>query len=113
MKRLLIPLFFFLLAAGTAFAQETTLTLPTNDNTSAFNVMKNNGTSVFKVDGNGMITGDGSELANVKSLTANASGDMQMEITSYDRYNPTLVRQVSITAPAQGVIIVIVSGYWQ
>ncbi len=54
MKRLLIPLFFFLLATSTALPGKPH-TLPTNDNTSAFNVMKNNGTSVFKVVRNGMI----------------------------------------------------------
>lgn len=135
MKNLLTPLCFFLLAAGLAFAQETTLKLPTSDNHSSFNVTNSSDNVLLKVsaegktgigtstpstalDVNGIVTatqfaGDGSQLANVKSLTANAGGNMDMEVTSYNPYTPTLVKQVSINAPAQGVIIVIVSGYWQ
>ncbi len=44
-----------ILVAANCFAQSTTLTLPTSDNTSSFDVLKNNATNVLKVRGDGKV----------------------------------------------------------
>ena len=91
-------------------AQETKLELPTNDNTSSFNVTKNNGTSVFKVDGSGRMTGDGSGLSNVKPLANTTGGNQLCQITkNYAWYQN--VRSVTLTTPSSGKCFVIASGY--
>ncbi|MFC2082102.1 hypothetical protein ACFLQT_00065 [Bacteroidota bacterium] len=99
-----------ILIAGVTFAQETTLKLPTNDNTSSFNVTKNNGTSVLKVDGSGRMTGDGSGLSNLKSLLNSIGGDQRFQITAnYGSYNN--VRSVTLTVPSNGSCLAMASGY--
>jgi len=87
-----------------------TIQLNTNDNTSSLNITKNNGTSVFKTDGSGKITGDGSGLSNVKPLINYVGGDQRYQITAnYGSYNN--VRSVTMTAPSSGVCFVMASGY--
>ena len=91
-------------------AQETTLQLPTNDNTSSFNVTKNNGSSVLKVDASGRMTGDGSGLSNVKPLANTKGGNQMCQITkNYAWYQN--VRQVTLTTPSSGKCFVMASGY--
>lgn len=87
-----------------------TIQLNTNDNTSSIDIKKNNGTSVFKVDGSGRITGDGSGLSNVKPLINYVGGDQRYQITAnYGSYNN--VRSVTIDVPSSGVCFVMASGY--
>lgn len=106
----LLLIISILLFCGSLMAQETSLQLPTNDNTSSFNVTKNNGTSVFEVDGSGRMTGDGSGLSNVKPLIKTTGGNQLCQITeNYGSYKN--VRSVSITTPSSGVCFVMASGY--
>ena len=93
-----------------AFAQETSIQLPTNDNSSSFNITKNNGSSVFKVDGSGRMTGDGSGLSNVKPLAATVGGNQMCQITKNCGWYQD-VRSVSLTVPASGICFVMASGY--
>lgn len=112
MKKLkqFIFVFTFLISFSTLFAQETTLQLPTNDNTGSFNVTKNNGDSVFKVDGSGRMTGDGSGLSNVKPLMNTTGGNQLCQITqNYAHYQN--VRSVSIDVASSGKCFVMASGY--
>ena len=89
---------------------EKTIQLNTNDNTSSLNITKNNGTSVFKTDASGRITGDGSGLSNVKPLINYVGGDQRYQITAnYGSYNN--VRSVTLTAPSSGICFVMASGY--
>lgn len=91
-------------------AQQTNLKLPTNDNSSSFNVTKNNGSSVFKVDGSGRMTGDGSGLSNVKPLANTTGGNQLCQITkNYAWYQD--VRHVTLTTPSSGKCFVMASGY--
>lgn len=106
----LLNIILALLFTGVALAQETTLQLPTNDNTSSFNVTKNNGTNILKVDAGGRITGDGSGLSNLKSLLKSTGGKQRFQITAnYGSYNN--VRSVTFTAPSSGNCLVMASGY--
>lgn len=99
-----------IISSSTLLAQETTLKLPTNDNTSSFNVTKNNGSSVFKVDGSGRMTGDGSGLSNVKPLANTTGGNQLCQITkNYAWYQN--VRSVSINVASSGKCFVMASGY--
>jgi len=87
-----------------------TIQLNTNDNTSSIDITKNNGTSVFKVDGSGKVTGDGSGLSNVKPLINYTGGDQRYQITAnYGSYNN--VRFVTLDIPSNGVCFVMASGY--
>jgi hypothetical protein len=107
--RSIIAVFAICCIAYSLYAQETTLELPTNDNTSSFNVTKNNGTSVFKVDGTGRITGDGSGLSNTKPLINYIKGNQWVMINSnhgsYDN-----VRTVTLTVPGPGIVWAQASG---
>ncbi|MBU1099569.1 MAG: hypothetical protein KKA84_04115 [Bacteroidetes bacterium] len=109
-------LIFSILFTGIALAQETTLKLPTNDNTSSFNITKNNGTSVLKVDGSGKMTGDGSGLSNVKSVVAYAQGNQSVYfhegmIPGLNLYEAQKMREVTISCPGPGIIFASASGY--
>lgn len=89
---------------------EKRIHLNTNDNTSSFNITKDNDTNVFKVDASGRITGDGSALSNVKPLINYIGGNQRYQITSnYGSYNN--VRSVTLTVPSSGVCFVMASGY--
>jgi len=84
--------------------------LPTNDNTSSVKIMKNNGTSVFKVNGAGQMAGDGSGLSNIRGLANTVGGNFSYDITcNYGTYNN--VRSVTITTPSSGKCFVMASGY--
>jgi hypothetical protein len=108
--QLLIIVFAICCMAYTLSAQETTLSLPTNDNTSSFNITKDNGTSIFKVDGSGRITGDGSGLSNTKPLINYIQGNQMFHITkNYGHYDN--VRQVTLTVPGPGIVWATVTGY--
>jgi len=105
----------FLLSAN-LFSQETTLKLPTNDNTSSFNVTKENGVSLFKVLGNGELSGDGSGLLNVKPLVAYAQGNQSVYfheglIPGLNLYEAQIMREVTIHCPGPGIIFAQASGY--
>lgn len=103
-------LLLMILLSGEVIAQETSIQLPTNDNTSGFNVTKSNGTSVFKVDGSGKIAGDGSGLKNVRPVINYIGGNQMFQVTAnYGSYN--CVRSVTLTAPSNGVCFVMASGY--
>ena len=79
--------------------------LPTNNNTSCVNITRNNGTSVFKVNGAGQMYGDGSGLINVKAIANYVQGNSYYDITAnLNQYNN--IKQVSITVPTAGKIIV-------
>jgi len=108
----LLVLFFGLPIYG----QETTLQLPTDDNTSSFNVTKNNGTSVFKVDGSGCMSGDGSGLANTKSVVNYLQGNQYVRfhegaIPGLNLYEAQVMREVTISCPGPGVIWAHYGGY--
>lgn len=84
--------------------------LNTNDMNSSFEITKNNGSSVFKANGAGQLSGDGSGLKNVKSLINYVGGDQRFQITAnYGSFNN--VRQVTLSVPANGVCFVMASGY--
>ena len=105
-----------LLLNDAIFAQETTVQLPTNDNTSSFNITKNNGASVLKVNGSGQISGDGSGLSNVKSVTSYAQGNQSVYfhegmIAGLNLYEAQKMREVTISCPGPGVIFALASGY--
>ena len=87
---------------------EKTIQLNTNDNTSSLNISKSDGTSVFKVDGSGKITGDGSGLSNVKPLAAYAGGWLRHQLVSYWFWDN--VKEVTLTVPSSGIAIVLVTG---
>ncbi len=89
------------------------LQLPTSDNNSSLKVKNSNGNVVFGVDGRGLMNGDGSGLSNVRPLIAYAGGNSDVVITSYDPYNPTLVKNVVITVPGPGIILTQATGYIQ
>jgi len=113
-------------------AQETTVKLPTTDNTSSFNVTKSNNDIILKatadgyigigklipstaLDVNGVVTatqfkGDGSQLTNVKSLANTIGGNQRHQVLSnYGSWDN--VRQVTLTCPGSGTVIAIASGY--
>lgn len=69
---LLLPLLPLLAEIG--HPRETSLTLPINDKTSAFNVMKNNGTGMFQ--------GDGSGPSNVQSVVVFSKGGEEIRSTA-------------------------------
>lgn len=109
MKNKLIVFIYVLTCFLPTFAQETTLQLPTNDNTSSFNVTKNNGSSVFKVDGRGRITGDGSGLSNLRALVGTRGGNNYHHIVSnYGYYDK--VKEIPFYVPSSRVCFVIASG---
>ena len=88
----------------------TAVKLPTNDSNSSLKVTKANGAEVFKVDGTGRMTGDGSGLSNVKSQLKTIGGDQRHQVISnYGEYDN--VRTVSFTAPSRGSCFVMASGY--
>jgi len=87
--------------------------LNTSDANSSLAVTNSDDNVVFKVDGSGKMTGDGSGLSNVRPIVAYAGGNMDIIITSYNAYDPTLVKTVTITVPGPGVIIVQATGYIQ
>jgi hypothetical protein len=89
------------------------LQLPTDDDNSSFKVKNSNGNVVFGVDGRGLMNGDGSGLSNVRPLIAYAGGNSDVIITSYNPYDPTLVKYVEITVPGPGVILTQATGYIQ
>ncbi|MBI9073693.1 MAG: hypothetical protein JEY94_19005 [Melioribacteraceae bacterium] len=98
-----------ILITTTVYTQETNVQLNTNDNTSSFNVTKNSGTSVLKVDGSGKLTGDGSGLSNVKPLANYVGGNQNFQITAnYGFYDN--VREVSITVPGSGIVLATTAG---
>lgn len=100
----------FLITSISLTAQETTIQLPTNDNTSSLNVTKKNGSSVFKVNGAGQMAGDASGLSNVKSIANTTGGNQLCQITkNYAWYQN--VRSVTITTPSSGKCFVMASGY--
>lgn len=108
----LLVLFFGLPIYG----QETTLQLPTSDNTGSFNVTNSNGTSVFKVNGSGQISGDGSGLANTKTAVNYAQGNQLVKfhegaIPGLNLYEAQVMREVTINCPGPGVIIAHAGGY--
>lgn len=88
-----------------------TITLNTNDNTSSLNVTNSSSATVFKVDGSGRMTGDGSGLSNVRPVAAYAGGNYYFKLTSNDPYNPNLIKYVQLTVSGPGVIIVQATGY--
>ncbi len=107
---------FILLLSLPIMGQETTLTLPTNDNTSNFNITKQNGTSVLKIDGSGKISGDGSGLSNVKPVAAYAEGNLSVYfhegmIPGLNLYEAQIMREVTINCPGPGIIFAQASGY--
>ncbi|HOP46638.1 MAG TPA: hypothetical protein PK874_03155 [Desulfobacteraceae bacterium] len=73
-----IILSFILCLADIGSSEETSITLPTNDSTSSFNVKNQSGTDVFKVDGSGKITGNGSGLSNEALLARIATLESQV-----------------------------------
>jgi len=86
-----------------------TIQLNTQDINSSISIDDSSGTSLFKVYGNGRITGDGSGLSNVKPLINYIGGNQELRINSnYGSY--TNVRTVTFTVPASGVCFVIASG---
>ena len=88
----------------------TSLRLPTNNATSSLTVTKSSGAEVFKVDGAGRMTGDGSGLSNVKPLINYIGGNQRHQVLSnYGRYDN--VRTVTLTVPANGVCMAMASGY--
>jgi hypothetical protein len=114
-KNQLILVTIFIIAAN-IFPQETTLKLPTNDNTSSFNVTKENGVSLFKVFGNGELSGDGSGFSNVKPIVAYAQGNQSVYfhegmIPGLNLYEAQIMREVTIHCPGPGIIIAQASGY--
>ena len=107
-----------LYGTSNSFSQETTIKLPTTDDTSSFNVTAGNDATVLKAEANGNVdisgtmtattyVGDGSNLANVRPVAAYSGGNFDMELTSTEQ----VVKYVQFTVPAQGIIIVNVSGY--
>ncbi len=90
-----------------------TIQLNTSNASSSLNIVNSSSTPVFKVDGTGKMTGDGSGLSNVKSLIAYAGGNSNVIITSYNPYIPTLVTYVEITVPGPGIILAQATGYIQ
>jgi hypothetical protein len=91
----------------------TVLQLPTSDDNSSMKVKSSNGDVVFGVDGRGLMNGDGSGLSNVKPLIAYAGGNSDVVITSYNPYDPTLVKYVEIDVPGPGIILTQATGYIQ
>lgn len=87
--------------------------LNTSDANSSLAVTNSTDNVVFKVDGSGKMTGDGSGLSYVRPVVAYAGGNMDLAITSYNPYIPTLVKAVTITVEGPGVIIVQATGYIQ
>ncbi|QGY42990.1 hypothetical protein GM418_04750 [Maribellus comscasis] len=91
-------------------AEGTIVNLPTSNENSSFNIVKNNGTSVFKVNGAGQMAGDGSGLSNVRALADYIGGNQRYQITAnYGSYN--CVRQVTLTVPSSGICFAMASGY--
>ncbi len=116
MKTLSSTLFPILLISALSLAQETTVQLPTNDPNSSFNITKNNGTSVFKVEGDGRMSGDGSGLSNVKPVVAYAQGNQSVifhegAIPGLNLYEAQIMREVTISCPGPGIIFAQASGY--
>ena len=108
--------FIMLIMMGTMLAQETTIQLPTNDNTSSFNITKQNGTDLFSVDASGRMSGDGSGLSNVKPVVAYAQGNQSVifhegAIPGLNLYEAQIMREVTIDCPGPGIIIAQASGY--
>ncbi|MBU1012336.1 MAG: hypothetical protein KKG99_04975 [Bacteroidetes bacterium] len=95
---------------------QKTIALNTDDNTSSLNITKNNGTSVFKVDGSGAMTGDGSGLSNVRPKIAYAQGNLSVYfhegmIPGLNLYEAQIMREVTINCPGPGIIFAHASGY--
>jgi len=118
------------------FSDETAVTLPTNDDTSSFNVKKNDGTDVFKVDGSGRMTGDGSGLSNVRPIIVFSNGDdgaphhsifqttppyftyqgrgfvfLEGYIPGLNLYEAQIMKELTINCPGPGTILAQATGY--
>lgn len=84
--------------------------LNTNDALSSIEVTNATGASMFKVDGSGNMTGDGSGLSNVRPKINYIGGNQQFQITAnYGNYNA--VRTVVLEVPSNGVCFAMASGY--
>ena len=114
-------------------AEETSITLPTNDGTSSFTIKKNDGTEVFKVDGSGAMTGNGSGLSHVKPIVVFSNGDYDAPEHSVtvgaafyegrgfvftEGYPPGLnlyeaqaIKTLTINCPGPGIIVAQATGY--
>lgn len=135
--QVVIILSFILCLAVIGYAQETSVTLPTNDNTSSFNVKNQAGTDVFKVDGSGRMTGDGSGLSNVRPIVVFSNGDSgapehyivdttdegyfiyqgrgfvfrEGYIPGLNPYEAQIMKELTINCPGPGIIIAQATGY--
>ncbi|MCK9312114.1 MAG: hypothetical protein M0P26_07550 [Bacteroidales bacterium] len=95
---------------------EKIIQLNTNDATSSVNITKNNGTSVFKVDGTGRMAGNGSGLSNVVPKIGYAQGNQSVYfhegmISGLNLYEAQIMREVTINCPGPGIILAMASGY--
>ena len=81
-----IIIFFALISvfvlSGLINAQETSIVLPTNDNTSSFNVKKNNGTTVLKVDGSPASSDISTKNFEMKNINSSQEQTRDNEINS-------------------------------
>jgi hypothetical protein len=116
MKAAFLFLFILIVMVFIGYAQETTLRLPTSDNTSSFNVTKENNTSIFKVDGSGRMTGDGSGLSNVRPAVSYIQGNQSVYfhegmIPGLNLYEAQIMREVTINCPGPGIILAQAGGY--
>jgi len=134
---LFLSIMLFTLSGFTqvSFSEETAITLPTNDDTSSFNVKKNDGTDVFKVDGSGRMTGDGSGLSNVRPIIVFSNGDdglsqhnisqatpyfvyqgrgfvfLEGYISGLNLYEAQIMKELTINCPGPGTILAQATGY--
>jgi len=87
---------------------EKTIQLNADNSTSHIEITNSSGSSVFKVDGSGKMTGDGSGLSNVKPLAAYGNKhNHQILSNSWDWDN---VKEVTLTVPSSGIAIILVTG---
>ncbi|MBN1397179.1 MAG: hypothetical protein JXA06_04020 [Bacteroidetes bacterium] len=116
MKAAFLFLFILTVIVFDSYSQETTLRLPTSDNTSGFNVTKEDNTSVFKVDGSGRMSGDGSGLSNVRAGVKYIQGNQSVYfhegmIPGLNLYEAQIMREVTINCPGPGIILAMAGGY--
>ena len=94
----------------------TIMRLPTNDTNSSLKVKNANGTTVFGVDGRGLLNGDGSGLSNVKAKLAYGQGNKTVKfhegaIPGLNAYEAQIMRQATIYCPGPGYVMAHASGY--
>lgn len=100
--------------------EQKNIQLNADNTSSSFGITNSSGSNVFKVDGSGKMTGDGSGLANTRSLIAFAQGNQEVFfeeglIPGLNANEAQILREVTINCPGPGIVIAQATGYckWQ